>query len=126
MISPNEQLAPTPPEDDPVLTAYALGELPKAEAAAVELRLQTDEKAREFVAALQDFSGTLAQEAQVEAENERDAGLTSAQRRELRHLIAKRAPKRAKFPRAAVISVIVSILLALLMMMLWWAAVRRH
>lgn len=117
---------PIPPEDDPVLTAYALGELPAAAAAAVELRLQTDGRAREFVASLRDFSGALAHEAQLEEQNEVDTGLTPAQRHALRQLIAKRAPGRMKFPRAAVICVVIALLLVMFMILMWLAAMKQQ
>jgi len=102
-----------PPEDDPVLTAYALGALSPAQAAQVSARLERDEAARAFVESLMALSSELGQ-AQA-AKEEPDQGLTPAQRRELRALIARRAPSRMKFPRAAVVCVVVSVLLALLM-----------
>ncbi len=114
----------TPPEEDPLLTAYALGALPPGESAAVEARLQNDPAARAFVEEMRALSGELAQEMAEEAEDE-EAGLTTAQRRELRQLIAKRAPSRMKFPRIAVICVAVAILLAMMMVMLW-AMQRKH
>lgn len=117
---------PVHPEDDPVLTAYALGELPAADAAAVALRLQTDPAARDFVASLQDFSGELARQAQQEERNEVDTGLTPAQRRALRQLIAKRAPGRMKFPRLALVCVVAALLLVMFMILMWLAAVRQQ
>ena len=102
-----------PPEDDPVLTAYALGALSPAQAAQVSARLERDEAARAFVESLRVLSSELTQ-----AKDVADQGLTTAQRRELRALIAKRAPSRMKFPRAAVVCVVISVLLALLMTLL--------
>lgn len=124
MTIASEQPVPAAPEDDPVLTAYALGELPPAQSAAVEARLQNDPAARAFVDSLRNFSGILLQKARLG--QEADAGLSPAQRRELRALIAKRTPGRVRFPRVAVICAVVSVMLALVMMMVWWAAVKKH
>jgi len=48
-----------PEIDDPILTAYALGELNEQECAVVEARLQTDAEARQFVEETRVFSGEL-------------------------------------------------------------------
>lgn len=120
MSSDLSPVSPLPPEEDPILTAYALGALPPLEAAAVEARLSSDPAARAFVEEMRALSGELAQEMAEEAQDE-EAGLSVVQRRELRQLIAKRAPSRMKFPRLAVICVAVAILLAMMMVMLWVA-----
>ncbi len=123
-MNPDAPDATPTPEEDPILTAYALGALPAEEAAAVEARLERDPVARAFVEEMRALSGALAQEMAEEAEDE-DAGLTTAQRRDLRQLIAKRAPSRMKFPRIGVICTVVAILLAMMMVMLW-VALRKH
>lgn len=123
-MNPEVPTPPPAPEEDPVLTAYALGALPPAEAAAVEARLERDEAAREFVAQMRALSGALAQEMAEETENAEN-GLSPAQRRELRKLIAKRTLSGMKFPRVAVICVVVAILLTMMMVMLW-VVQRRH
>jgi Ca-activated chloride channel family protein len=48
-----------PQIDDPILTAYALGELSAPERTAVEARLETDAEARQFVEETRAFAGEL-------------------------------------------------------------------
>lgn len=116
---------PLPPQEDPLLTAYALGALPPHEAAQVEARLESDPAARAFVAEMRGFSLKLARDLVAEEQAE-DFGLLPAQRRDLRRLIAKRAPSRMKFPRIAILCAIVAILMSMMLVMLFVMQIKKH
>lgn len=108
---PENPGAPAPPEDDPLLTAYCMGELSTTEAAAVERRLAADPRARahvEELKALQDaLRGDLADE---------DLGLSIRQKQAIRQAIgARTSHARMRFPWLALACMVLGVVIALLM-----------
>src|SRR4051812_22453745 len=89
------------PNDDPRLTAYALGELPASEREQVEALLRDDESARQIVEEIRATAGLLTNEL---AGSATDATLTAAQR----EAIATNAQHPQRSPRARFITYVAS------------------
>ena len=107
-------------ENEERLTAYALGELDPAAAAAIQVRLENDAAARQYVAEVRAHAETLARELQQEA---RAGGLTPSQKRGItaalygRPAAAPSAPRwsftKYKLAAAAVLVLVVGGVLAM-------------